>query len=485
MSAAASVAVSGNLALVNGRATNRRWLTWGPILLSDVFAITLAGTGAVLLRQLWPSQVTSADYLPFLPCIGLFVMMFALLGLYPGIAQHPVQELRSVTSAVTCSYMILLAWTFFLKMSADYSRVIFLAAWLASIVLVVAFRNLLRGVLGKRKWWGMPAVVLGTGPRAVATTEMLRKNPSLGLKVIAMLDGGEGGSNWENLPAPVMGNLDLAPAMADVFGVRYAIVSLQSIRGADFADSISRYTHSFDHVLLIPDFLNVSSLWVSAKDLGGILGLELTQPLVRPAPQFFKRTVDLSIAAVGTILILPLLAAIYLAIRFTSPGKVLYTQNRVGKNRRIFRAWKFRTMVSNADTVLKDCLERDPELRKEWEANQKLRNDPRVTAIGRILRKTSLDELPQIWNVFCGDMSLVGPRPITEGEVRRYGSDFDLYRKVLPGMTGLWQVSGRNRTTYEERVQHDSYYVRNWSVWMDLYILGKTVRTVLAGEGAY
>jgi lipopolysaccharide/colanic/teichoic acid biosynthesis glycosyltransferase len=142
-------------------------------------------------------------------------------------------------------------------------------------------------------------------------------------------------------------------------------------------------------------------------------------------------------------------------------------------------------MVSNADAVLKECLEHDPDLRNEWEANQKLRNDPRVTAIGRILRKTSLDELPQIWNVFCGDMSLVGPRPIVEDEVRRYGSDFDLYRKVRPGITGLWQVSGRNETSYDERVQFDSYYVRNWSVWMDLYILGKTVRTVLAGEGAY
>ncbi len=481
----ATVAVNGNLALATGRATNRRWMTWGPILLSDIFALALAGTGSVFLRHLGSSQGTPADYLPFVPCLGLFVLMFGLVGLYPGIAQHPVQELRSVASAVTGSYLILLASTFLLHISSDYSRIIFLAAWLASIVLVVAFRNLLRGVLGRRVWWGMPAVVLGTGPRAIATTEMLRKNSSLGLKVIAMLDGGEGVEDWKNLPAPVMGNIDLAPTLADVFGVRYAIVSLQGIRGTEFAESLARYTHSFDHVLLIPDFLNVSSLWVSAKDLGGILGLELTQTLIRPGPQFFKRGVDVAVALFGGVLILPILFAVYVAIRLTSRGNPLYSQERIGKNRSPFRAWKFRTMVPDADRVLKDCLDRDPELRKEWEQNQKLRKDPRVTTIGRILRKTSLDELPQIWNILRGDMSLVGPRPIVENEIRRYGCDFDLYRKVRPGITGLWQVSGRNHTSYDERVQYDSYYVRNWSVWMDLYILGCTVRTVLAGEGAY
>jgi lipopolysaccharide/colanic/teichoic acid biosynthesis glycosyltransferase len=142
-------------------------------------------------------------------------------------------------------------------------------------------------------------------------------------------------------------------------------------------------------------------------------------------------------------------------------------------------------MVPDADAVLTKYLETHPELKEEWLRDQKLRNDPRITRTGRFLRKTSLDELPQLWNVLRGEMSLVGPRPIVEAEIERYGANFALYTRVLPGLTGLWQVSGRNDTTYPERVALDSYYVRNWSVWLDLYILARTVWVVLAGKGAY
>ena len=142
-------------------------------------------------------------------------------------------------------------------------------------------------------------------------------------------------------------------------------------------------------------------------------------------------------------------------------------------------------MVVDADKVLQDYLDKHPELREEWERDHKLKNDPRVTLVGRVLRKTSLDELPQIWNVFKGEMSLVGPRPIVDDEIEKYGDTFNRYKRVLPGITGLWQVSGRNNTTYQERVNYDEYYVQNWSLRFDLYILLRTVRTVLFREGAY
>jgi lipopolysaccharide/colanic/teichoic acid biosynthesis glycosyltransferase len=141
-------------------------------------------------------------------------------------------------------------------------------------------------------------------------------------------------------------------------------------------------------------------------------------------------------------------------------------------------------MVTNADAVLKEHLSRDPELRKEWELTQKLVNDPRVLPVGKLLRKTSLDELPQLWNVIRGEMSLVGPRPIVDAEVPRYGNIFAYYKMVRPGVTGMWQISGRSNTTYSERVRYDEYFVRNWSIWLDLYILFRTVKTVLLREGA-
>ena len=194
---------------------------------------------------------------------------------------------------------------------------------------------------------------------------------------------------------------------------------------------------------------------------------------------------DVSITLLGGLLLLPLLFAVAIAIKLTSKGPIFFGHGRIGREGKIFRAWKFRTMAANADEVLEQYLSAHPELREEWEKDHKLKDDPRITKIGKLLRKTSIDELPQIWNVLRGDMSLVGPRPIVTAEIEKYGEYFDLYTIVLPGITGLWQVSGRNDTTYEERVKLDSYYVRNWSPWMDLYLLMRTVKIVLLAEGAY
>ena len=157
----------------------------------------------------------------------------------------------------------------------------------------------------------------------------------------------------------------------------------------------------------------------------------------------------------------------------------------IGRHGREFTAWKFRTMRKESDRLLKEYLAAHPEARIEWARTQKLVNDPRITRVGRLLRRASLDELPQLWNIFLGQMSLVGPRPIVASEVANYGESFTYYCRVSPGLTGLWQVSGRNHTTYPERVGYDEYYVCNWSVWMDIYILLRTIKVVLTGEGAY
>jgi Undecaprenyl-phosphate galactose phosphotransferase WbaP len=198
-----------------------------------------------------------------------------------------------------------------------------------------------------------------------------------------------------------------------------------------------------------------------------------------------KRALDLSVAITLGLAVLPLVGVIVALIRLTSTGPIFYGQERVGRFGRRFKAWKFRTMLPNADAVLARYLDEHPELAAEWKANHKLRSDPRVTWVGRWLRSTSLDELPQVWNVLVGDMSLVGPRPIVAAEIEKYAESYEQYVQVLPGITGLWQVSGRNNTTYEERVALDVYYVQNWSVWLDIYILACTAKVVVLCEGAY
>jgi Undecaprenyl-phosphate galactose phosphotransferase WbaP len=203
-------------------------------------------------------------------------------------------------------------------------------------------------------------------------------------------------------------------------------------------------------------------------------------PRLRP----FKRAIDLAIALALVVPLLPLIGIISVLIRLSSPGPVIFKQERVGHGGRRFLCWKFRTMVCDGQRVLEDYLNANPERRVEWDRDHKLQYDPRVTTIGRLLRKTSLDELPQLWNVLRGEMSLVGPRPILASEIPDFGDHFAAFCSVMPGITGLWQVSGRNDTTYAEHVELDGFYARHWSLWLDLHILMMTFRVVLLRKGA-
>jgi Undecaprenyl-phosphate galactose phosphotransferase WbaP len=210
-----------------------------------------------------------------------------------------------------------------------------------------------------------------------------------------------------------------------------------------------------------------------------------TRQLSREMYYRIKRLIDLFLVVLGGIFFVPLCAIIALLIRFDSRGPVVFRHERFGRGGRRFRVLKFRTMAVNGDELLKSVLDSNPELRAEWERDQKLRNDPRVTRMGRFLRITSLDELPQLWNVFKGEMSLVGPRPIVANEFNKYGAKLDVYMQATPGITGLWQVSGRNNTTYDQRVNYDCQYVAAQSTLLDLKILLRTVKVVLFREGAY
>jgi len=245
------------------------------------------------------------------------------------------------------------------------------------------------------------------------------------------------------------------------------------------------YHDIFERIILVSGEDNGLQLsGVSVHEFGGLYGLVVCQNLLDPWSQRFKRLIDVIGAGLGLVMILPLLVVIALLIKFDDPGKIFYHQKRVGRNGKEFDMLKFRTMYMNADQVLKTHLESDPAMQQEWDTYQKLSKDPRLTRIGGFLRRYSLDEFPQLWNVLIGQMSLVGPRPILLSQKSLYGSRFDHYVRVTPGMTGLWQVSGRNRLSFEKRAELDMQYVLSWSVWLDIYLLVCTLRTVLLHEGA-
>jgi len=202
--------------------------------------------------------------------------------------------------------------------------------------------------------------------------------------------------------------------------------------------------------------------------------------------QFAKRSFDIIVSVMLLPLIIPIIGILTYFIKKESPGDVFYAHNRIGKDGEIVPVMKFRSMYSDSKERLEELLANDPEIKKEWETNYKLKNDPRVTKIGNFIRKTSLDELPQIFNVLKGEMSLVGPRPVVADELEKYYKESaEYYKMVKPGITGFWQVSGRSDTDYDFRVKVDTWYVYNWSLWLDIMVLIKTVRVVLLREGAY
>jgi Undecaprenyl-phosphate galactose phosphotransferase WbaP len=262
------------------------------------------------------------------------------------------------------------------------------------------------------------------------------------------------------------------------------IVALSDCSDVSAARVIHECRQHVPNCWIVPDLGGVPSLWSTASECGGRLGLRSEDNLRRSVPRVVKQVMDYGITSLVFIAILPLFALIAALVKLSSPGPIIYARKCRGQHGRYFYYLKFRTMLPNADQALNKYLDEHPEAREEWSRDQKLKNDPRVTPLGRFLRKTSLDELPQLWNVLRGEMSLVGPRPIVDNEIAKYGQLFELRSRVLPGITGLWQVSGRSSTTYAEKIALDTYYVQNWSPWLDLYILISTIRVVLFQEGA-
>ena len=282
---------------------------------------------------------------------------------------------------------------------------------------------------------------------------------------------------------PVVGDLALAPILATRLKIPYAVLAMPGVDGPKLLQIVERVGGKFSHLLVIPDLFGFATLGVPAKNLGGILGVEVRQQLLLPGPRLAKRVMDASLTGVGIFFILPFLLLIALLIKLDSKGGIFYWQNRLGKDGEFFKAYKFRTMHGDGEARLKAILDADPQLRAEYEIYHKLRKDPRVTRIGRVLRKFSLDEFPQLLNVMLGDMSLVGPRPYIEREVTEMGGQEKIILRAPPGMTGMWQVSDRNATSFAQRVQIDVYYVRNWSPWLDIHILAKTFGVVVKGSG--
>jgi Undecaprenyl-phosphate galactose phosphotransferase WbaP len=276
-----------------------------------------------------------------------------------------------------------------------------------------------------------------------------------------------------------------AENLTESFRIRCGIVPIPRQCDTKTVALIEQSARIFRELYIAPQIAQQGVTAKASMEKKSAFQIQVGKDSSRAGTDAFKRLADVTGSLALGLVTLPVAALIAAVIRLTSEGPILYRHIRIGKGNRLFHALKFRTMFVDASERLSHCLAENPSLRAEWESVHKLKSDPRVTPIGRLLRRFSLDELPQIWNALVGEMSLIGPRPIIVSEIERYGQDYSAYEAVRPGLTGLWQVSGRNDTSYQQRVDYDAYYVRNWSMKLDAQIIAKTFRAVISGTGAY
>ena len=462
----------------DSRIVQRREIrTVAPYIISDMLALVLCGLFAQ--GVLWLAYPAAA-HMRWISPVALLPLMviYAIGGLYSEIWVHPIIELRHLSHLNTIALLAAAAG----GMMAPPFPLWCAAAWIAVLCLVPVCRAIMRHLCAGRRWWGYPTLIIGSGPGIDAVARALLNAPRSGLRPILLTDPDD---RCRVSVMPIINDPATLESLIRAEGIRHAVVSLPDFSNVRMTDLLDRFAGIVPHLLVLSDASTIPTLWGASRRCGRLTGIEVRNGLLLATLGIVKRALDVTISLTVLLAGLPFLILLGLLVKFTSPGPIFFGHTRIGQHGKRFKAWKFRSMYTNADAVLRRHLEGVATAQQEWDRDHKLRLDPRVTWIGNLFRKTSLDELPQIWNVLKGDMSLVGPRPIVEKEIVRYGRVFKLYTSVKPGITGLWQVSGRNDIGYDERVQLDRFYVQHWSPWLDIYILARTIITLIRRDGAY
>ncbi|MBR5913741.1 MAG: undecaprenyl-phosphate galactose phosphotransferase WbaP [Selenomonadaceae bacterium] len=397
-----------------------------------------------------------------------------------------VETMREIFMSVFYGWMASILLIYFLKAGEYTSRTFVIFFGILVLCNVCIIRYAILKFLKLKNIFSEPVVIIGAGLTAEKVIKFWREDLGYRYDIVGLIDDNPISKTLPN-EYPILGGFNEAKKIVRRLNIKTVIIAAPGITKEHLQEIITEIQPRVKDISFIPDLIGTPMAGVDASILFSekILMLNLRNNLSRIYNRIFKRIFDLTLTIIGGIIISPILLGIAIATCISNRGGIIFSHKRVGMYGKTFHCYKFQTMVKNADKVLEKYLAENPSARQEWEETFKLTNDPRVTKLGNFLRRTSLDELPQLWNVILGNMSLVGPRPIIEEEVPRYGKNIREYYMVLPGITGMWQVSGRSDTTYPERVAMDTWYVRNWSVWIDIMYLFKTVKAVITGRGAY
>ena len=417
-------------------------------------------------------------------------VIFTFFIFYEGLYEKNLpfwDETRYLLKSISLAIITVMAIVTLGKMSDKVSRLVLLGMWISSMFVFPIFRFWGKKILYSMKLWRERVLILGAGNAGRLVMEGLQREKHMGYDGIGFLDDDEQKKGKIVNGKKVFGSVKYFPKFVKELGINTIIIAMPSLS----SDKLSALTASVQsqaiNTMVIPDLKGIALLNTELFHLfyEEIFLISIRNNLKSFTSRFVKRFFDVAVSMISLPVLLPLIGIIAIVIRLETRGAAIYAHERIGKNGKTFRCYKFRTMQKDAEEKLKEMLESSAILRSEWLKTWKLKEDPRITKIGRFLRKTSLDEFPQLFNVIKGEMSLVGPRPYLLREKDKISENLHVICSAKPGITGLWQVSGRSNTDYGYRIKLDSWYVMNWSLWLDIVILFRTIRVVVKMEGAY
>lgn len=470
--------------MIPAKKHEKSWLAALLFIVGDYIALLLAGWIALWIRN---GLVTYNVYhiAPMYQYFWVPLMYMAFI-LYEGLYGKRMliyQMMEKLFWACVGGTVFSIILMFLAQVAGEVSRLYVMLYPLLAFAFLGILRYSINRGMKKSSIFQVPVLIVGAGKTGECLAKQIQNDTGMRYRIVGFLEDNEP----YDASCHILGGFkDLEQVIQDT-GVQCVFIAAPGISQEQLSTLIYQAQSLVRNVGVVPNLVAVPMSNVTAESFfdAKLMILQIQNNLAKKSNQLTKRIFDIIATILGSLLILPILLCIAAWVYYDSPGPVIFKHRRVGKDGKEFNCYKFRSMCVNSKEVLDHLLATDPAAKEEWDREFKLKDDPRITKSGAFLRKTSLDELPQLLNVLKGEMSLVGPRPIVKDEVPRYGSVIKEYYSVLPGITGMWQTSGRNNIDYPERVEMDSWYVHNWSVWLDTVLLWRTIAVVTSQKGAY
>ncbi len=476
-------------------AMSRKIFSFLALVISDIAVVFLSFTLAYFLRdKIFPYlfvELKAIRLLPFSIFIDhyyfavLWIAIFTYEKLYT--RRLPFwEETWILWKSSSISFLLIMVSIFISRNQIQFSRIIIVVAWFLALFLFPLFRFFVKKLLIDINVWRKNLIILGANETGYLVLKNIRKNETLGYHIVGFLDDHPEKVGQKFHGVDIIGTIADLENVVKVGNSKDIIIALPDWSRERLVGLLQICESASESLWLIPRTGDIITTAMEKETLGEILALNIKKNLEKPWNVLVKNVFDKVVTLILIVPFLPILVLIAAAIKRGSEGPVFFGQKRLGKGKKEFLLLKFRSMYVDGDSRLQEYLEGHPTAREEWEKYKKLKSyDPRVTGVGRVIRKYSLDELPQFFNIISGKMSLVGPRPYLSEELAGKESFVNRIAKVRPGITGLWQVSGRSELFFEERIALDDYYVRNWTLWLDLVILFRSIKVLFSGKGAY